>query len=30
MFERRAHGIRDQEKLEILFIDRMRRSQMSK
>ena len=30
MFERGAHGIRDQEKLEILFIDRMRRSQMSK
>ena len=30
MFERGAHGIRDQEELEILFIDRMRRSQMSK
>jgi hypothetical protein len=30
MFERGAHGIRNQEKLEILFIDRMRRSQMSK
>ena len=30
MFERGAHGIRDQEKLEILFIDRTRRSQMSK